>query len=326
MSDKKPEIVISLSGGGDRTFVLAGIIHYLKTKYNIKLIVTVSGSSYTVPIAMASESITASLSRINRFDLLSFAKLNSSDEIIKKRGLFDINPEMYRYIEVLTGVTKGISSNPIYLPTAVDISKEDIPVKYLGNMRFGMAVRASMAFPFLITPLYYRNSILVDGGLKGDYHTKPLGKYKNIPKVVLNLADHIDYGSLLTSIKYVFKQLNVPIFRLADLRKLYKEDEVLRKVSQHIPKHFTKNVNFIFNIHGLSKYNLLLPSTDKQKLFLKGYFLGEYISSKLDYALKFDTWKQYSSENEYNISLKDSVLNKIISKKDAIYADTKDKR
>jgi len=325
MSNKKQSLVISLSGGGDRTFVLAGIIHFLKSKYDIKLIVTISGSSYTVPIALTAESISSALSRINRFDILNFAKEVPKDQILEKRGLFDIDESMYSYIESLTGVKKGASNYPIILPTAVDLAQEDLPVKFLGNMRFGMAVRASMAFPYLITPLKYRNHLFIDGGLKGDYQTEPLFKFKNTPKVVLNLAEKIDTGALFDSIRYAMKQLKLPITKINDLRFLYKNDPLLKKVVKHIPRHFKKKANFIFNIHGLGKYNLILPSSQRQRLFLKGYFLGELIHAKIQYSLDYGTWKQYSSENVYDLDLKDSVLAKITSEKDFV-SENKDKK
>ena len=318
MSNKKQDIVISLSGGGDRTFVLAGIIHFLKNKYNIRLIVTISGSSYTVPIALTAESISSALSRINRFDILNFAKEIPHDQILEKQGLFEIDPSMYSYIQSLTGVKKGTQHTPILLPTAVDMSKEDLPVKYLGNMEFGKAVRASMAFPYLITPLKSGKSLYIDGGLKGDYQTKPLSKFKNVPKIVLNLAEKIDPGALLASIKYAMKQLKLPILKLKDLKYLYDNDQLLKKVTQFIPRHFKKNANFIFNIHGLSDYNLILPSNKRQKLFLKGYFLGELINAKIQYSLDYKTWTQYSNENVYDLNLKDSVLAKMSDGKNLV--------
>lgn len=295
---KKQKIAISVTGGGDKTFVFAGILYFLKDKYDIVEINLVSGSSYSVPLTYNQSSLSAANNAISKFNLLSFAKIIPNDEVLKRRGLLEFTPDIYQAIESVCKLKKGNQGNPVFNPIAVDLNKRQ--TVELKNIRYGIAASASFTFPLLFAPLKYKDMLLVDGGIGGNVNLNVLSKHKSIPTIAFEFdsGDIEDVAlSAVKTIRYGLKKLPIKKSSLLDLIKLSKHDKYLIKLMKGANSKSRGNSNFIFTLTNASSQGLMLPNSEKQKIFMNGYTLGEHIYTKLDYYISTGVWKKVFNLN-----------------------------
>jgi len=295
---KKQKIAVSVTGGGDKTFIFAGILYFLKDKYDIVEISLVSGSSYSVPLTYNQSSLSAANNAISKFNLLSFAKAIPRDEILDRRGLLEFDPEIYQALETVCKLKKGNQGDTVFNPIAVDLNKrKTIELK---NIRYGIAAAASFTFPLLFAPLQYKNMLLVDGGIGGNVNLDVLSKHKSIPTIAFEFdsgdVENITLSATKT-IRYGLKKLPIKKSSLIDLIKLSKHDKYLVKLMKGANSKSRGNSNFIFTLTDTESQGLMLPNSEKQKIFMSGYTLGEHIYTKLDYYISTGVWKKVSNLN-----------------------------
>lgn len=300
---QKQKIAVAVAGGGDKTYVFAGILHYLQQKYDIVEISTISGSSYTVPLALSRGTLNSVAASFQKLNILDFAKILKPEEVLEKRGVMEIDPRFFRYIESLTGIKNGRTSTPKFTPYAVDISNpEGYRTVDTSRMPFGVGVAASIALPFLFAPIRHGNLELVDGGIGGNVNLGIFKKYAKIPKVVLMHTS--DQGpamikTLLAGIRY----MKVPFSTVTSLHKLIKNEPKLFDACKRAPNiNLTNyNANFIFNLHNVSE-GLLLSESAKKKLLVEGYMMADHIYSTMDYFIRTGLWKKLENENVIDLN------------------------
>lgn len=307
---KKQKIAVAIAGGGDKTYVFSGIMFYLKQKYDIVEISTVSGSGYTVPFAINKDSLNSAANTFQKFNLLNFAKQIPSDQVLEKRGLFELDPKIYDYIEALSGVKKGASFKPKFSPYAVNIANDSYEVVNMTDYRFGLAVACSINVPFLFAPIKVNNMELVDGGLAGNVNLSIFSKYKNIPRIVLmhtSPMPSVAYRTIIEGLKY----LNVNIVSaISDLNKLIKNEKKLAMHSYRAAKiNLTADTpaNFIFNLHNINE-GLILNEAKKKRLMVEGYMMADHIHSKMDYFIQSGLWRKLENENVIDLNFKEFKL------------------
>lgn len=295
---KKQKIAISVTGGGDKTFIFAGIIYFLKDKYDIVEINLVSGSSYSVPLTFNQSSLSAASNAITKFNILSFAKVLPKDQIAERRGLMEFSEELYSNLEAVCKLKKGSDGDTIFNPIAVDLNKRT--TVQLKNLRYGIAAAASFTFPLLFAPLKYKNMLLVDGGIGGNVNLDVLSKHKSIPTIAFEFDPGSDGDiavAALKTLKYGFKKLPIQKSALLDLMKLARTDKYLMKLMKGANSKSRGSSNFIFTLTNTGTQGLMLPNSEKQKIFMNGYTLGEHIYTKLDYYISTGVWKKVSNLN-----------------------------
>jgi len=294
----KQKIAVSVTGGGDKTFIFAGILYFLKDKYDIVEINLVSGSSYSVPLTFNQSSLSAASNAITKFNLLSFAKALPKDQILERRGLLEFDPEMYSNIESVCKLKKGTQNDTIFNPIAVDLNKRT--TVQLKNIRYGIAAAASFTFPLLFAPLKYKNMLLVDGGIGGNVNLDALSKHKSIPTIAFEFdpggVEDVSVSALKT-LKYGLKRLPIKKSALIDLIRLGRNDKYLMKLMKGATSKSRGNSNFIFTLTNTGSQGLMLPNAEKQKIFMNGYTLGEHIYTKLDYYISTGVWKKVYNLN-----------------------------
>jgi predicted acylesterase/phospholipase RssA len=291
------KIAISVGGGGDKTFFFAGVIYYLKKKFDIVEIFTVSGSSYSIPLTYDASTIGQATSNISKFDLLSYMQKVPRDQILERRGLVEFDKDIFGNLEVITKIKRGSAHKPIISPIAVDINNKR--TVRLNNIRFGVAAAGSFSFPLFIAPLNYHNLSLLDGGLTGNVNLMYLEKYKNIPTVALELDfSNFDQSvsGLYDSMKLGMKRLDMNATSFYDLYKLIKHDKFIMKLIKGFSYRSRGTSNFMFTLTGLSS-GLILNTRSKVDLFMKGYLAGEHVYTKMDYYISSGVWKQVQNLN-----------------------------
>jgi len=160
MDNKKRNVALVLSGGGARGMAHIGVIEeILKRGYNISSIAgtsigSVIGGVYAVGKMDEYKEWVTSLSKLDIIRLMDFA--------ITKGGLIK-GEKIFKEMRRIIGDVKIEDLKLPFSAIAVDIERHKEVVFTSGSLIF--AIRASVAIPTVITPVKYKKSYLVDGGV-----------------------------------------------------------------------------------------------------------------------------------------------------------------
>jgi len=194
----KQKVALVLSSGGPKGFVHIGVINELeKQGFEIS---SVSGSSigsligglYAMGKLPEYTDWVKTVSKKNIWDLMDFNF--SSNGLMKGVKVFN---KMKSFIPDMNIEEMNIPFSAI----ATDILNEEIVVFNTGS--FYDAIRASVAIPSLITPVKYKDTFLVDGGVLSPVPIDYVERTNNDILVVVNL-----YGKKKTKINPIIAENN----------------------------------------------------------------------------------------------------------------------
>lgn len=178
----KQNVALVLSSGGSRGLAHIGVIHEL-VKQGFQ-ITSVSGSSIGSVIgglyAMGKlHEYTKWVSTFNKMDVWGFMDFTlTTNGLLKGERIFD---KMKTFIPDM-----NIEDMPIpFAAVATDILHEKEVVFTKGS--FYEAVRASVAIPAVFTPVKYKNTILVDGGILNPIPIEHVRRKNGDILIVVNL-------------------------------------------------------------------------------------------------------------------------------------------
>ena len=178
----KQKVALVLSSGGSKGFVHIGVINELeKQGYEIS---SVSGSSigsvigglYAMGKLREYTDWVKTVNKKNIWDLMDFNF--SSDGLMKGEKVFN---KMKSFIPDMNIEEMNIP----FAAIATDILNEKTVVFNTGS--FYEAIRASVAIPSLITPVKYKDTFLVDGGVLSPVPIEFVKRTNNDILVVVNL-------------------------------------------------------------------------------------------------------------------------------------------
>lgn len=194
---EKPSVALVLSGGGSRGLAHIGVIEILLE--NGFRITSVAGSSigaliggiYAMGCLQVYKDWVCSLNKKDIWELIDFAF--SSKGLIKGKRIFD---RMRSFIP-----DRNIEDFPIpFTAVATDvINQQQIEFR---SGSFYEAVRASIAIPAIFTPVKFKNTFLVDGGIINPLPISSVERTGNDILVAVNL-----YGKNPEDIKLTLSKI-----------------------------------------------------------------------------------------------------------------------
>ena len=217
MKKENKNIALVLSGGGARGMAHIGVIEeLLKRGYNISSIAgtsigSVVGGVYAVGKMEEYKEWVTSLNKLDIIKLMDFA--------ITKGGLIK-GEKIFKEMEKLIGDIKIEDLDIPFAAVAVDIENHKEVIFTSGNMT--SAIRASVAVPTVITPVKYKNSYLVDGGVLAPLPLKFVKRSKDDILVAVDL------------------NADLPYRRSPNKKPSKMEEKNYQKAIEHINRHWSK--------------------------------------------------------------------------------------
>ena len=274
-----------LSGGGTRGILHLGAINYLEENNltNFDTFIGTSVGSFIASLLAVGYKSSEIFDFILYFDTKTLKNFNLSN-IITNYGLDNGDMIMFvfnKLIEKKTNI-KNITFKELYntfnkklivCATCLNESKSYyFSYDSHPDMQINLAVRMSIAIPFIFTSVLYNGLLFTDGGLMDNY---PIEQTKNMNNTI---------GIYIDSNKNYCKIDNLEEFTLSVLNCLF-----ISNIDYN--KKYNKNTIYI-PADNLSSINFSMSELDKQKLFNLGY----------DYSKKFI--------NNQNILIDDDINDK----------------
>ncbi len=189
MKKESKNIALVLSGGGARGMAHIGVIEELVNRgYNITSVAGTSigaviGGVYAVGKMDEYKEWVTSLGKLDVIKLMDFA--------VTKGGLIK-GEKIFERMEKIIGNSNIEDLKIPYSAVAVDIDNHKEVVFTSGSLTF--AIRASVAIPTVITPVKYKNSFLVDGGVLAPLPIEFVKRSNDDMLVAVNLNADIPYS------------------------------------------------------------------------------------------------------------------------------------
>ncbi|CAN5239250.1 patatin-like phospholipase family protein [soil metagenome] len=245
----KKTVALVLTSGSARGLAHIGAIEeILERGYEIKVI---SGSSMGAVVGglLAADKLELyrdwmiTLSRMDVFNLFDFSF--SSAGLLKGERVFE---EMAR----LLGDAQIEDCTIPYTAVVTDlITKKEL---WLRKGSLFKAIRASVAIPTIVTPVYTDTQILVDGGVLNPMPIEPVLEYDYDLLIVVNTHADIPYKKSYEPSKQEKKDAEVYEGRLAQFRKKYSKYLTLYSS--------TPNTDILPRIERLGSMSLLSKAVD----------------------------------------------------------------
>ena len=188
MSKENKNIALVLSGGGARGMAHIGVIEELvKRGYNITSIAgtsigSVVGGVYAIGKMDEYKQWVTGLGKLDIIKLMDFA--------LTKGGLIK-GEKIFKELGKIIGDTKIEDLSIPFAAIAVDIENHKEVVFTSDSL--ANAIRASVAVPTVITPVKYKNSYLVDGGVLAPLPLKFVKRSKDDILVAVDLNADLPY-------------------------------------------------------------------------------------------------------------------------------------
>jgi NTE family protein len=217
MKKETKNVALVLSGGGARGLAHIGVIEELvKRGYNITSIAgtsigSVIGGVYAVGKMDEYKEWVTNLSKLDVFKLMDFA--------VTKGGLIK-GEKIFREMGKIIGNAKIEELAIPFAAIAVDIENHKEVVFTSGSLTD--AIRASVAIPTVITPVKYKNTYLVDGGVLAPLPLDYVKRSGNDILVAVNL------------------NADLPYRRSKKNKPSEKEEKNYKKTIDYINKHWSK--------------------------------------------------------------------------------------
>jgi NTE family protein len=249
---KKP-VSLVLSSGGSRGLAHIGVINELeKQGFHIS---SVSGSSigsvigglYAMGKLPEYTNWVKTLNRKGVWGLMDFTV--STNGLLKGEKVFD---KMRTFIPDVPIEEMNIP----FAAVATDILNEEEVVFTSGS--FYEAIRASVAIPTIITPVKYKDTILIDGGVLNPVPIEHVSRHKNDILVVVNL-----YGQRKNEIKKsnVIENKNQASVKIKGLLKSI--SKLISSGDRRSLGYFSLlNVSVLAMVHKIAKQNIEISQPD----------------------------------------------------------------
>lgn len=249
---KKP-VSLVLSSGGSRGLAHIGVINELeKQGFHIS---SVSGSSigsvigglYAMGKLPEYTNWVKTLNRKGVWGLMDFTV--STNGLLKGEKVFD---KMRTFIPDMPIEEMNIP----FAAVATDILNEEEVVFTSGS--FYEAIRASVAIPTIITPVKYKDTILIDGGVLNPVPIEHVSRHKNDILVVVNL-----YGQRKNEIKKsnVIENKNQASVKIKGLLKSI--SKLISSGDRRSLGYFSLlNVSVLAMVHKIAKQNIEISQPD----------------------------------------------------------------
>ena len=268
------EIGLALAGGGIRGAVHIGVIKAIQEE-NIKINYISGTSSGSIVAAMYAmgynceeilEFLKKYCKKIKYVEFKTILKLiyggvfknkliidglNSGEiieklmgEIAKNKGIYNINQiKMPLYIP-----TVDIKSGEIlYFGSKQNIKKLENNEKYLNQGNIGRIVRASCSYPVIFSPCKYKNTQLIDGGIRENLPWKILKK-NNVENIIGVCFDkNINEKCCLNIIDVINNSLDI----LIDELNIYEREGINKLINiktENIGLLDMKEINYLYNL------------------------------------------------------------------------------
>lgn len=186
MQGKRVSLI--LGSGGARGMAHIGVIKYLQEQgYDI---VSISGCSIGALIggfyaAGTLETYTQWLKELNTLDMIKLLDFSGSGGLISGKKLF-------KTLEEILG-DKPIESLPIkYTAIATDLLNEK--EVWINSGSLLQAIRASISLPMFFTPVKYKDSLLIDGGVLNPVPIAPTFHDNSDLSIAINLGGEVDHS------------------------------------------------------------------------------------------------------------------------------------
>lgn len=231
MDTSNKTVSLVLTSGSARGLAHIGAIEELEKRgYQIK---AVAGSSIGAAVGglYAADKMTAykewmlQLSRMDVFNLFDFTF--SSQGFLKGERVFE---EMKRVL----GDAQIEDCRIPYTAVATDlVEKKEV---WMRSGSLFKAIRASVAIPTIITPVYTDDHILVDGGVSNPIPVEPVLEYQNELLIVINTNAEIPYTPAIIKDQQEEKSESEYLSRLAAFRKKWSKYLPISNSEEEIKK------------------------------------------------------------------------------------------
>jgi len=260
----KKDIALVLSGGGARGLAHIGVIEELLDRgYNITSIAGTSmgsiiGGVFALGKLQDYKSWMFSLDKIDVFRLLDFTFSNSG--LIKGNRVFE---KMKEFIP-----DHNIEDLPVpFAAVAVDL-KSDREVVFRKGSVYD-ALRASIAIPTVIRPVFKDGAILVDGGVLNNIPINTVHRKPDDMLIAVNVNADIEIQKPVFSKEEEEKQLSLYQKKIQEFKKYIGKNKEKQKKEKHLNylDIVTKTINLMTNKiaeHNLKKFppDLLIETSE----------------------------------------------------------------
>jgi len=257
-ADWKNKSILVLSGGGFKGLGILGLLYKLYKHDLLKDIKTIAGSSigaiigFMMSIGYSPKKIYKIVKNINFTDVMTINQknlfktggINNGDGIINlltdSMNLMNFSPdltfgELYEKKDIkliITGTCLNTNSVEYF---SID---ED------SNMQILDAIRISMSFPFVFTPVKYNDKLYIDGGCIDNFPINIFTAEERKEKMIgIHVKNHIEKKIIINTIEdYCLSIINCLIFKFDNIKNPNKYLIELELDTNIIPTHvLTKN-------------------------------------------------------------------------------------
>lgn len=252
--DWQHKSILVLSGGGFKGIAMLGLLYKLYKHGLLKDIKTIAGSSigaiigFLISIGYSPKKIYKIIKNINFTDVMTINQRNlfKTGGINDGSDIINLLKDSMNSLELSPDLTFGElyeKKNIKLIITGTCLNTNSVEYfsmdKGDSNMRILDAVRISMSFPFVFTPVEYNGKLYIDGGCMDNFPIDIFTAEERMEKMIgIHLKNYIEKKIIINTIEdYCLSIINCLIFKFNDIKNKNKYLIDLELKTNIIPTH-----------------------------------------------------------------------------------------